>query len=259
MKSNLWEERWSVQMNKAISLFYSPGPLIMFDFVRMFLLLALSFLLSFGVPPLHMQGTTNGAYHLLFVYSFIFGFLLYRAIERKQTLYSGIAIEQSRLRRIGHLARQLDSLETQRHISEQLLAYQRTLSESLFDHDAVSRSFRQLTGPIYGYRPKSSHEQMFYSDLLQTTRDLALERQKREVTMKSVVRVPGWIALSVIVFFIVLLLLINRAESGYSNLSVGMVISGVMLLGDLLYQQDKFSGAEFRKIRDGYRANSGRD
>ena len=208
----------------------------------------------FPIVP-EASGSGSNLVHMMLLFSLLVGFLINRAIERKQTISSSVAIELSKLRRVYHIGEELARGAARKRLFASLAAYQRTMAKA-FLGPVTAKAFRDMTHGVYGLEPRDLREQALFADLLDTTRCIALERQRRETAVEGGLSWYSWLVIAAYAVFIILLLLWNREESGFSAISVGATVTGVLLVLDLLYRLDRFSAEEAAQVMARFARNA---
>jgi len=224
------------------------------DLVRFCFIVFVSYLLTYLLPPLPAIGSATIIPQLL-LYSFLLGFLVNRSLLRKQSLLTSHAVELSRLRRIHHLVESIRNKKWNQEVHRWLLEYQKGLARSVHPRREMDELFRKLSHLIYGYKPASRHEELLYQDMLESIREIALERQRFQSALSGKLTWYSWLVIMTNAVFVVALLLANRSVSNFSFLGVGAAITGVLITLDLLIQTGRISPQEFLQLQKGYTQN----
>lgn len=223
--------------------------------LRLVGIIVIAFCLAYFTPQFFSQGAIYPANNVIFIFAFLLGFLLNRALERKHMIESSSGIEVTRLRRMVHLAEAVDDKVWGAGLKAAIVAYHRQVSDDMHDHAKNDALFREITHPIYGYHPVSPHDQALYAELMQTTREIALERQHLEHALKGGTSAQSWLVVLLLTGLAVLLLLSNIGLPNYSKFGVGAIISGILLMLDLLYHTDRMSAREISRLQRAYGKN----
>lgn len=223
--------------------------------LRFSVILLAAFLVSFALPPIGWGASPGAIVPVFVLVSLLLGFFIDRAIERKQTINQKVAIELSRARRLFHLVENISDARFRKQIQSATVAYGQAVADQFLVHSKTSESFRALTHLIYGYAPKTKADDLLFSDLLQTTREMALERQQLEQALESGLTPSSWIVVLVSGAFASTLLLLSRFEGAFSPLGCAFVIATLLLALDLLWRTDRLSKSEIRRYSEQYRQN----
>lgn len=191
----------------------------------------------------------------MLIFSLLIAFLINRAMERKRALLASIAVELCRLRRVKHLAEGLGDTLWRKRVFEALTKYQTKLSKDFLAYGQTLGSFRELTHLIYRYEPKNKHEEVLIADLLTTTRNIALERQKIEVYINDGLWPSSWLTLLAIALLLILLLLFNREPATLSQIGNGFGIAAILLALDFLRQKNSLGRFEAKQLEAMYKKN----
>lgn len=223
---------------------------------RFLVILVVAFLLPIVFPAIPAAaGSGNNLVHMMLVFSLLIGFLINRALERKQTISTSVAVELSRLRRIQHMSEGMKDASWKKQLQAAMKAYYKKVSENFLARDEALGHFRALTHPIYQYKPKDRHEELALEDMLQSTREIALERQRGQQALQAGLSWYSWLVMLTYAALIIFLLLGNRADPGFSVLSVGATTAGILIVLDLLYRLNQLSKEEREKIQTMYKKN----
>jgi hypothetical protein len=133
--------------------------------------------------------------------------------------------------------------------------YQSAVSTFFLMRAETVNHFRDLSHLIYSFNPKTFKDQLIYSDLLKTLRDLALERQQIEQAFMNRVSVYSCMVILTNAGFGIILLLSNRFEPSFSPLGSAFLISSILLSLDLLLRTDQLSQSEVTAFKAAYRSN----
>lgn len=225
--------------------------------LRFIVILAVSFALPFLFPLVPAAaGSGSNVIPMMLLFSFLIGFLINRAVERKQLVASSIAVELSRLRRVRHIAAETSDQAWKDLLSAKVSAYERTMGVEFFQSEKTVPSYRQMSELVYGFRPRDGREEILLQALLQSTGDIALERQRRAAAVGSKMSWYSWLVMSAYAFLIILILISNRQEHGFTAMSVGATIAGVLIVMDLLYRLNQYSKRELAEFRAKYEGNA---
>ena len=225
------------------------------ELLRLLLILCFSFALSFLMPPLALRASTGVVVATLVLFSFLLGFFVNRALERKQLISRGVSLELLHLRRIYHLCENISDRKLSALVFSHLAKYHHAVGRSFLSHAQTAECFRNVSHQIYAFKPKTRRDEILFSDLLQTVRDLALARKQIEEALANRLSVYSWMVMLTNAGFGVTLLLVNRFEMQYSPLGGAFLISSMLLSVDLLVRTDRISKIEVHAFEDTYRHN----
>ncbi len=232
------------------SMLYASG-----DIPRFLLIFAASFALVFAFPILSIADPTDSIIHVLLIFSFLIGFLTNRALERKQTLSTNVANELARLRRVHHLSEFVSDVVWQKQLHKALEQYHQTLAANFVQHQETNKLFRHITHLIYSCKTKNKREEQLWNDLLQTTRDLSIERQRIEQALVGGLSWYSWLVMGTYAAIVIILLILSRQHAGLTYFSVGVTTAGVLLVTDLLFRLDRLSDQELAQFTILYKQN----
>ncbi len=224
------------------------------DLLRIGGVLVLAAALAFFLPtwtPLPQDSLVP----IMLIFSFLAVFLINRAMERKRELGTSVAVELSRLRRIKHVAEGITDGIWKRNLYDALTRYQTKIGENFVEHGRTLGSFRELTHLIYGYEPRTVHEGELIEDLLATTRELALERQKIEQRLADPILPSSLLAVGIIALFVIIMLLGTREPAQASKLGASFGVASIFLAFDFLLQKNRLSRREVSSFQEMYKRN----
>lgn len=222
------------------------------DIVRLIFILLVAFGLTLFLPITKPIGEI-GMIPVMLIFSFLVVFLVNRAMERKRQLSISIAIERSRLRRIRHLTEKFASKKWRKDIYKALVSYQKKVADNFLEYDAAGKEFRGVTHLIYGFKPRNNYEEVIMEDLLDSTRELALQRQYIGQHLNGKLLPSSWLVLFAVAFLMILNLLLNR--DGNTYISSGLGISAILVAIDFLRQKNKLSRFEIEFFQSLYKEN----
>ncbi len=226
------------------------------DLLRILIILVLSFLFSFLLPPIALAKSTGSVVEILVLFAFLLGFFVNRALERKQMISRATSLELLHLRRIYHLCESISDRKWAQHVFLSLAEYHSAVSKFFLSHTATLKYFRSISHLIYSFQPKKKKDEMLFSELLHTTRDLAFERQQIEQALANRLSGYSWMVMLISAGFGIVLLLINRYESQYTPLGCAFLVSTILLSLDLLLRTDHFSKSEINAFQNAYQSNT---
>ncbi len=230
-------------------------PPLFFNFIRFLIFLVLALLGSFFIPLDPSREVTNSLFAVLLVFSFSISFLINRAMERKKTLRTSIAIELSRLRRVNHMSEKMSDGIWRKDVRAALIHYQEKIGQNFLAYKELVGGFRAWSHLIYGYEPKNRQEELLFDDLLATTRDLALERQNIEQALNDRLDRSGWFFLSINTAFLLILLLWERTSALINQWTTGLAMTAVMMVVDFLFLTNALTRSEIQEIQLMYQKN----
>lgn len=228
-------------------------PKYFLDIMRVAAIIIAAFSVASFLPPFHLIAGDTIVPQLLLL-SFVMAFMINRALSRKQALAGSVMIELSRLRRLEHLSESMSDAKFHRDLKTAIGRYQQLMSKSFGRKDDTADEFRDITHLVYRFRPGAGQD-VIYADLLGTTRDLALERQRLASSMQAPLSPYSWLLVLVNATFVILFLLANRRPDVASHYGAAATISGVLIALDLLFQTDRLSPREIKRYREMFRKN----
>lgn len=221
---------------------------------RIAVFLAAAFAASYGLPRHSGPSSASSVFNTLLLFSFLSGFFINRALERRKTLRTAIETELSRLRRLYNFSVSVDDRAWGRELHARLLAYHRRLAGNLFSYREGRDEYRLVAQWIYTFAPASERDRILYHDLLSTTRDIALERRPLERSLEGGLAAQSWAVILMIAGSVVTLVMINRGN-GMTEFSAGLTAAGILAVLDLLRSTDRLSKAEITALQAMYREN----
>jgi len=221
---------------------------------RIAVFLAVAFAFSYGLPRHAGPSSASSVFNTLLLFSFLAGFFINRALERRKTLRTAIEVELSRLRRLYNFSVSVDDRAWGLELHKRLLAYHRRLSEDLFAYRDGRDEYRQVAQWIYAFAPASERDRILFHDLLSTTRDIALERRPLERSLEGGLVAQSWGVILMIAASVVTLVMLNRGN-GMTEFSAGLTAAGILAVLDLLQSVDRLSKAEVAALQAMYREN----
>ncbi len=224
-------------------------------FIRYGFIIIVVFGIAFLAPFASSGASREALVPSVVMFSLLAAFLINRAIERKRTLAASMGIELSRLRRINHLAENIDDGIWKKKVRDAMVHYQTKLAENFLGYAETLGSFRELTHLVYRYNPKNRHEELMVEDLLRTTADVALERQRIEQSLARHLSWYSWLVVGTIAFFVVVLFMVGRNGAPWSVANAGIGSVSVLLVLDLLLRIDNISSKEVSVFQKMYQKN----
>jgi hypothetical protein len=221
---------------------------------RIAVLLAVAFAFSFGLPLFTGPSSASSVFNTLLLFSFLSGFFINRALERRKTLRTSIEIELSRLRRLYNFSVSVDDRAWGVELHKRLATYHRHVAEDLFSYRDGRDDYRLVAQWIYAFTPQSERDRILFHDLLSTTRDIGLERRPLERSLEGGLSAQSWAVFLMIAGSVVTLVLLNRGN-GMTQFSAGLTAAGILAVLDLLRSTDRISKAEIAGLQDMYREN----
>lgn len=222
--------------------------------LRLAAYLAAAFGLSYGLPVGSFADSSSSVFNALLLLSFLSGFFINRALERRKTLWNAVEVELSRLRRLYNLSASVDDRAWGDRLHRALLTYHKHVGAGLREYGKARDEYRELAMMVYRFSPATDRDRVLWHDMLQTTRDVALERRPLERSLAGGLQAHGWAVYLTIAASAGILMLINRGH-GFTSFSVGLTLAGVLAVVDLLRRTDRLSAAELAKLEETYRAN----
>jgi hypothetical protein len=221
---------------------------------RIAVFLAVAFAFSFGLPLYHGPSSTSSVFNTLLLFSFLAGFFINRALERRKTIRTSIETELARLRRLYNFSISLDDRAWGVELHHRLAAYHRRLAENLFLYRDGRDDYRLVVQWIYSFAPNSERDRILFHDLLATTRDIGLERRPLERSLDGGLSAQSWAVFLMIAASVVVLVLLNRGN-GMTEFSSGLTAAGIIAVLDLLNSTDRVSKEEIAGLQQMYRDN----
>lgn len=216
--------------------------------------LTVAFGFALGLPQFEGPSSASSVFNTLLLFSFLSGFFINRALERRKTLRSAVEVELSRLRRLYNFSVSVDDRAWGAELHRRLAAYHHRLSEDLFAYREGRDEYRQVAQWVYGFDPKTPRDGILFHDLLSTTRDIALERRPLERSLEGGLGPQAWSVILMIAGSVVVLLMLNRGN-GMTAFSAGLTAAGVLAVLDLLRATDRLSRKEIAAVQAMYREN----
>lgn len=223
------------------------------DALRVLTIIIAAFALASFLPPFKLIAGDTIVPQLLLL-SFVMAFMINRALSRKQALAGSVMIELSSLRRLEHLSESMSDAKFHRSLKMTIGRYQQKMAKVFGSDEDTTEAFRDITHLVYRYRPSES-QAAIYQDMLHTTRDLALERQRLTSSIQSPLFAYSWLLVLVNATFVILFLLANRRVDVASHFGAAGTISGVLIALDLLFQTNRLSTREITRYREMFRKN----
>lgn len=224
------------------------------DVLRVVGIAALCQAIAHALPRLTGESSVSSVFNMLLLFSFLSGFFINRALERRKTLMTAVEVELSRLRRLYNFREVVSDAVWGMRLRETLDAYHAMLAEDLLAYGKARDLYRTVAQHVYRFDPKTRRDELLFEDLLHTTRDIALERRPLERAIDTRMSGYGWAVYLMIAASVGILLLLNRGN-GLTPLSVGLTLAGVTAVVDLLYRTDRLSPSEVRSVEEMYRQN----
>lgn len=216
--------------------------------------LAAAFAFSYGLPRHAGPSSASSVFNTLLLFSFLAGFFINRALERRKTLRTAVDVELSRLRRLYNFSVTVDDRAWGLELHKRLLAYHLRLADDLFAYRDGRDDYRLVAQWIYGFSPASNRDCILFHDLLSTTRDIALERRPLERALEGGLAAQSWAVILMIAASVVTLVMINRGN-GMTEFSAGLTAAGILAVLDLLRGTDRLSIKEISGQQAMYREN----
>ena len=224
------------------------------DVARFALLAGLAFALAYGLPRFGGSSSVTSVYNMLLLFSFLVGFFINRALERRKAIWNGAEVELSRLRRIYNFCGCVSDAEWGKRLHQALVKYHLQVGADLFAYPEALDDYRAVAQMIYHYEPKTARDAIVFNDLLETTRDIALERRPLERSLDNRLPAQSWMVIGFIVAAVFVLLLMNRGQ-GMTAFSVSLTMTGILAVLDLLWRTDAISKEEVASLQRLYRDN----
>ena len=230
----------------------TPRPI---NSLRILVILGFSFGLSYLLPPLSLSASTGVVVATLVLFSFLLGFFINRALERKQMISRGTSLELLYLRRVYNICENISDKQWVESAFTSLSDYHAAVSKLFLSHAATIENFRKVSHLIYGFQPKTRKDDMVYSELLKTMRDLSFERQHIEQALVNRLSGFSWMVMLINAGSSIFLLLIKLFEPQYSPLGCALLVASILLSLDLLIRTEHLSSKEIQSFEIAYRKN----
>ncbi len=228
------------------------------DVLRLGVIASVSFVASYKLPDFQAQNSVTSVFNLMFVLSFLAGYFINRALERRKTVTDGIEVELTRLRRLWNMAAHVSHSGWGELLRAKLKKYHAAVAKGLFGYAESLDDYRAVNQMVYGFQPATPKDAQLYGDMLATSRDIGLERHPMERALESRMTGYSWAVLVLLVSGIIALLMLNRGQ-GMTEFSVGATTAGIIAVMDLLYRTDNFSKEEIERFEKLYRVNIPQD
>lgn len=228
-------------------------------FARFIVILAIGAILSNYLPTIEFvsSATLSSSTIVVILFVFLVGFLINQAIRQNWELNMSVSRELSRLRRVVHLSESTDNQEKwKKDVRKASVAYLEAVGKKDFrDYDEGHEAFRELTHELYNYHPKDKRNDSLFSEILNSTRDLAFQRQQvSRYRYSSISPYTKFAATFVAIIAIVLLLGARGAET--SIFFIAGPVSGILLILDIFFQLDVLTEDERHRFEAMYIASA---
>lgn len=223
--------------------------------LQIIVIIGAPFALAFGLPMSAAPSSVNSIFNSLVLFSFLLGFYLNRALERRKQVTNSVEVELARLRRIWNIAHSLDDPQFREKISPALREFHQAVGADLPKYKNTLETYRVVSEMVYRYAPATRRDEQLWGDLLTTTREIALERRPLERALETRLTRRAWAVFGFIGLSVVALLLLNRGHDGLTRLSVALTVAGIFAAIDLLYRTDRMSQVEIERLQNLYLHN----
>jgi len=219
----------------------------------LYILVTLAFVV---IAPVDLAAKLNFAFTaIIFLFAFTIGFLIDRTMERKRVLRENLNIELSRLRRIHHIGEYLGTAKWRASLDDALTRYQLSVSQDITNYPEANNAYREVSHKVYGYKAKNRQEEILLEDLLDTTRELALGRQKIQRGLDGWIEPYHWMIISINSYLLIFVLIFAKEGEIFARLSIGASVLAVLLSLDLLRHSNKFTTADMARFQQKYQVN----
>lgn len=230
------------------------------EFFRLIAILIFSVLLTIFFPTVvfDQAATLTDPTFGLLIFVFVAGFLISQAITRQNKMRLAISVEQSRLRRLSHLARSVsNNAAFKKAVSLAIIDYMREVAKRDFRYyDEAHEKFRIATGLIYDFKPRTKRDEILFDEFLEVTRELAFYRQEVAGYLKSVIAPHTWAVLLILLLLNIATLLGSREPGFTSPLFIAAAVSGLLLIIDVLYDLSIMTPTDRKNFQREYLANA---
>lgn len=228
-------------------------------FIRLLLISLLAFAVLKFVPVFYFDKIPAMANPLsgLILFVFLSGFLINQAMGRNKDLRVSISLELSRTRRIIHLIENMSVAPNwKKEVKKSVTAYLQSIaSHDFYSYKKTDDDFRLMTHKIYSCAPKTSKDELLFSELLFITREISFERQEISHSLISPITSYIWIVFFLVGIIEIILLLLVRDASILSMWYVFFVTVLVLLILDLLVELSIIKKSEKKKFQRMYAEN----
>lgn len=221
---------------------------------RIAIFLAIAFSLSFKLPLYSGPSSASSVFNTLLLFSFLAGFFINRALERRKAMRTAIEAELSRLRRLYNFSVSVDDHAWGAELHRRLITYHNRIAEDIFSYRDGRDDYRQVVQWIYTFAPGNERDRIIFHDLLATTRDIGLERRPLERALDGGLSAQSWAVFLMIAVSVVTLVLLNRGN-GMTAFSAGLTAAGIFAVSDLLWSTDRIAQKEVADLQRMYREN----
>ena len=216
---------------------------------RFLVIIASAFLIT-RFFPIFISSATFNILPMVLVYSFLIGFLINRALDRKLGLKNSVAIELSRLRRLNHISEAIKDDAIHGNLKSAIIDYQNEVSKNFKLYINAHEAFRKITHIIYKWIPGNSHEEVLLNEFMETSRDLALHRQNIRIYIERHLSPYSWLFMFTMTAFLASVILIERASVLSSYIISSVNVASVFLAIDFLHKIDKLNDDELLTFQD---------
>ena len=225
-----------------------------YEAIRIAFILFFAFFISYFLPRTGLSNPGTIVPQTV-LFSFLLGFFINRSIQRKQSLSQGISIELASLRHVHHVSEGLRSASFVKNVLNAIKKYHASMSAYFPNSEKANEAFRHMTHLVYLFRPVDSKDVPVYMDILSTTKELALERQRILTSLNASLSSYSFIMIAIAAFFVVVLSLALRDAGGTSHFGCAAIISGILIAMDLLRLTDRLSESLIEKYKNLYMMN----
>lgn len=238
-------------------------------YVRMVLLLALSLVIVFSIPP--SGDATIQSYVLSNVsnagllYAILIGFLLYITLLRKQGMEEAISLELNKTRRLYHLALHLKKDEPRldpwfRELKKGLEAYHEHFKDVDFRaYETGDARFRKVTYTIYRL-PASGipYNAELYASLLDAAASATEARETINDKMEEYLGRFAWIVMLVVTAVFCLVISLATPDTWLAKSVSAALVFSLLLALQLMYEYDRSNIIKNRYFSNLYLRNMAR-
>jgi uncharacterized integral membrane protein len=236
-------------------------------YVRILALVPLSVVLLFFIPYYTRNSEfqyffSNQVVNMGILYAIIVGFLMSLTLSRKQSLEEYVSLELNKIRRIYHLAYNLQLSEPRlkpwfEKLIETLRTYLRMFCITTFSqYEQGNPLFRRVTYTIYALPSlRLPYNSELYQFLLDAAGDATEAREYIREKKESSIGMFQWLVIIVVTMVLSAIIAATTPDDLISRFVSAVVIFSILLSLDLLYEYDQEYKQKNRYLADRYANN----
>ncbi|MEI7741748.1 MAG: hypothetical protein WCJ29_04545 [bacterium] len=226
-----------------------------FDIVRLVGYFCVAVLLTFLVPEISFLIPSGFIVYELLFFTFIVGFLINRALERKRDISASVASELVHLRHLAHVSESLGSVSWRKKFNKALFDYHEQVSKTIESYeDRAEKRFHEVSHAVYAFSPADDRETVMFADMMETTNKIALERRNTLHQLRSSLPAYHWVVMLTFALFVIGALLGSRTPGDYLH-GVVVTITSIFITLDLLAVTNHMSRVEIKNLQNRYSSN----